>query len=248
MIELRLLSGRIASSSAWTHSAGVGFDRAVDAPHQLVRQSEHQLHRSVHVRAVPGTGRGRRRTRRRGGADPFRRSERSHLRHQRVSLRSEPDAARIARVHWRTTRYSDFGESEAVLQDLRSYEVGGRYRHGLSRYATLRLGYIYRKGAYGFTRIDGPSVVHDIDIGIDYARALSFSRRTTLTFGWARARSTRRPTLPPSADASVSVRRPCQPGARDGSDVARGSRLQPGGWVRRDIRPAGVFRFVQHVA
>lgn len=63
-----------------------------------------------------------------------------------------------------------------------SYQMAGfRFRRSLSRYLALRLGYQYRKGTFGFpadTQIEG----HNIDVGVDYARTLSFSRRTSLTF------------------------------------------------------------------
>lgn len=65
---------------------------------------------------------------------------------------------------------------------LRSYSGGGRLRHGLSRYASLRVGYVYQQGNYGgsFSR---PITIHNIDIGVDYSRPLSLSRHTQLTIG-----------------------------------------------------------------
>jgi hypothetical protein len=53
------------------------------------------------------------------------------------------------------------------------------FRRGLTRYSTLRLGYGYQQADYGFT---DPIVIQDIDVGIDYARPLSFSRRTRVGF------------------------------------------------------------------
>ena len=50
-------------------------------------------------------------------------------------------------------RFSDLGEAtEPTVEALRSYSVGGRFRHGFSRYGSLRLGYVYRQGQYGFVR------------------------------------------------------------------------------------------------
>jgi hypothetical protein len=81
-------------------------------------------------------------------------------------------------------RFSDFEETGvATTQALRSYAVGGRFRQGLTRYASLRLGYVYRQGHYNFARGNAFVGVHDIDVGVDYARALSLTRRTTLDFG-----------------------------------------------------------------
>jgi hypothetical protein len=84
-----------------------------------------------------------------------------------------------------TFRYSDYNQqSTSLSQDLRSYSVGGRYRHNLTRYAALRLGYVYRKGSYGLVGdLSRPAAVHDIDVGVDYKRPLSLTRRTTVDFG-----------------------------------------------------------------
>jgi hypothetical protein len=66
--------------------------------------------------------------------------------------------------------------------DLDAQSAGFRFIRGLSRYASLRLGYAYRYGSYG----GGPGTAevngHDIELGVDYARALSFSRRTSFSF------------------------------------------------------------------
>jgi hypothetical protein len=77
------------------------------------------------------------------------------------------------------------GGSADPTSDLRSYSVGGRYRHGLTRNMALRIGYIYRNGTYGYGVVggNGSTAIHDIDTGIDYRRALSFTRRTRLDFG-----------------------------------------------------------------
>jgi hypothetical protein len=83
-----------------------------------------------------------------------------------------------------TYRYSDLSSAGGAptVEALRSYGIGGRYRHGLSKYASLRLGYIYRQGQYGFVRTNTATAVHDIDIGVDYGRALSLTRKTSLDF------------------------------------------------------------------
>jgi hypothetical protein len=52
--------------------------------------------------------------------------------------------------------------------------------HLLSRDLSLRFGYVYTAGRYGDDRRFG---THSIDVGVDYNRALSVSRRTTLSFG-----------------------------------------------------------------
>jgi hypothetical protein len=63
---------------------------------------------------------------------------------------------------------------------LTAFDVGGSYSHGLSRDLSLRLGYTYRQAEYA-ERLRPR--YHDLDIGIDYNRPLSRSRRTRLGFG-----------------------------------------------------------------
>jgi hypothetical protein len=67
-------------------------------------------------------------------------------------------------------------------QDLRSLGIGGRYLYNLSRSSSVHLGYFYRQGQYSYLATGQSTVAHDIDIGIDYHRPLSFSRRTHLDF------------------------------------------------------------------
>lgn len=67
-------------------------------------------------------------------------------------------------------------------QDLRSFGFGGRYGYNLTKSATLHFGYIYRGGQHAYGSAQGPTAAHDIDAGVDYHRALSFSRRTQFDF------------------------------------------------------------------
>jgi hypothetical protein len=61
--------------------------------------------------------------------------------------------------------------------------ANGRFRHNVTRNAALRLGYGYSE-ALNTIDTAGPKIVNQIiDAGVDYNRALSFSRRTTLRFG-----------------------------------------------------------------
>jgi len=63
--------------------------------------------------------------------------------------------------------------------DLREQRVGGRLTRSLSRYGGVELGYALRKGRYAL-QAESPSLVtHDVSAGFNYARPLSFSRRTT---------------------------------------------------------------------
>jgi hypothetical protein len=72
-------------------------------------------------------------------------------------------------------------------QDARTHSFGGGYDLGLTRYATLALGYTYREGRYGGAAGDAAAaadrnrVVHDLNIGLAYDRPLSRSRRTFIS-------------------------------------------------------------------
>lgn len=78
-------------------------------------------------------------------------------------------------------------ESEVEESPLRDYvshtaTAGFQYARPMTRNATLRLGYGIRWSDR--KRISGePELMHNIDAGVDYSRALSFSRRTFFTFG-----------------------------------------------------------------
>jgi hypothetical protein len=74
---------------------------------------------------------------------------------------------------------SDF---TALDSDFTAHGTWGRYLYALGRGVALRLGYGYR-AAHSPQLGEGRHVAsHDIDTGIDYSRALSLSRRTTLSF------------------------------------------------------------------
>jgi opacity protein-like surface antigen len=65
--------------------------------------------------------------------------------------------------------------------DLTSQQAGIRFRRRFTRYMSLRLGYEYIHGVYPFpvsTKVEN----HNIDVGLDYARTLSFSRKTSFSF------------------------------------------------------------------
>ena len=70
--------------------------------------------------------------------------------------------------------------SSADAPEQRSYESGGGFQYNLGRGLDLNLGYRYTEAAYGDDT--DPFVTHSINAGVDFERALSFSRRTTLSF------------------------------------------------------------------
>ena len=76
--------------------------------------------------------------------------------------------------------YYSLTESTADnLFGVKSASWGGRFTQGLTRYATLRLGYGKQEASYT-SPVRQISAVDTYDIGVDYARPLSFSRRTTV--------------------------------------------------------------------
>lgn len=68
-------------------------------------------------------------------------------------------------------------EGDVDTLGLTSWELGGAFTYGFTRDATLRLGYVRRHAEYASAL---RPVQHDLDIGVDYRRALSRSRRTYL--------------------------------------------------------------------
>jgi hypothetical protein len=93
-----------------------------------------------------------------------------------------------------------FKGAASVARDVISYHAGGGLGYPMGRNAVLRLGYTYRHAQYaGLAR---PSQ-HDIDLGVDYDRPLSRSRRTRLGFS---AGSTLIEGPSPSRPATEAVR------------------------------------------
>jgi hypothetical protein len=64
---------------------------------------------------------------------------------------------------------------------MTSQSAGARLTRRLTRYASLRTGYTYRVATSGST--DVRPRVDDLDVGIDFSRPVSVSRRTTVSFG-----------------------------------------------------------------
>jgi hypothetical protein len=95
---------------------------------------------------------------------------------------------------------ADMVGNAAGYADLRSYEAGTRFAYSVSRDTKLRIGYAYRAAQYSAAL---RPYEHDVDVGVEYSRPLSRTRRSsfTLTMG---------PTLIDEAPASsepAAVRR-----------------------------------------
>src|SRR5688572_13513443 len=78
---------------------------------------------------------------------------------------------------YRQTQFKDSGEG------FRWQLANGRFRHNVTRNAALRLGYGYSEAQNSLDTAGRTIVNQIIDAGVDYNKALSFSRRTTLRFG-----------------------------------------------------------------
>lgn len=76
-------------------------------------------------------------------------------------------------------RYADFVGNDPLFTDLRSYGAGGRYLYNLDRNLKLIMGYTFRNAQYSlFQR----SVEHSGDMGLEYARPLSATRKMVVSF------------------------------------------------------------------
>jgi hypothetical protein len=93
-------------------------------------------------------------------------------------------ASLAAAYHLRSSYVFDTEETASVFQDATSHagSVAFGYVRPMTRYATLNLGYGL-KVSDGRSRDGEPDAMHDVRAGVNYSRPLSFSRRTSLTFG-----------------------------------------------------------------
>ena len=90
---------------------------------------------------------------------------------QRISL--------VADVAWQDARFVS-AEAGRVTSRRASF----RLQEKLTRDLGWHAGYGYREGIFNSIPTAGAgAIVHDLDIGLDYAHALSVSRRTSITFG-----------------------------------------------------------------
>ena len=77
--------------------------------------------------------------------------------------------------------YTTLGDNAA---SLRLYDVSGSLTYQLTRDVGLVTGYGVQQGSYRFATAPAPSLLNlqNINLGINYQRALSFSRRTSVGF------------------------------------------------------------------
>jgi hypothetical protein len=87
------------------------------------------------------------------------------------------------RIGRRLTADADYAQNWGEAPEglaFTSQRSGGGLTWGLSRGLALRTGYSYTHARY--RGVGTPLEQHNIDAGVNYTRALSFSRRTTLSF------------------------------------------------------------------
>jgi hypothetical protein len=93
-----------------------------------------------------------------------------------ISHRLTPRSSLSADYNWSSIDYQTSG------LPYRNWGAGGGYSYALTSRAAARAGYHFRKGVSGYYYGGQPVIGHDIDVGIDYSRPLSASRRTTVGF------------------------------------------------------------------
>jgi hypothetical protein len=83
-------------------------------------------------------------------------------------------------------RYTHIVGNNPGYQDLRSYDAGSRFSYSVDRDVKLRIGYTYKEAQYSapqysYSRLLRPTE-HDLEVGIDYSRPLSPTRKATFAF------------------------------------------------------------------
>ncbi len=76
----------------------------------------------------------------------------------------------------------NYVDSRYSAQTFRNWGAGGRYSYRVTSTLGVHLGYHYHRALSALYYANRPIDGHDIDVGIDYSRALSFSRKTTVGF------------------------------------------------------------------
>lgn len=107
-------------------------------------------------------------------------------------------------TYWfRTLNVDEPDASEAAFRDYESHSgsLGIHYQKPITRYATLQLGYGIRASDRR-SRSGEPEFLHNVDVGVNYSRALSFSRRTSVSFGTGSAIAVSEPLDPATNERS----------------------------------------------
>lgn len=96
----------------------------------------------------------------------------------RVDMRADVGArsSLTGEYSYRRTQFADSPEA------FRWQLANARFSHNVSRDAAIRVGYGYGQSQNSLGQTGPEQVYHNIELGVDYRRALSFSRRTSVTF------------------------------------------------------------------
>lgn len=107
---------------------------------------------------------------------------------------------------YRWVEILDDDPAASRFKDYRSHAGSAsiQYARPVTRSATMVLGYGIRATESGSLTGD-PSVVHNVNAGINYGRALSFSRRTSLSFSTGSAIATTERIDVPGADKHTRI-------------------------------------------
>lgn len=85
-------------------------------------------------------------------------------------------------------QYNDRVHETDLWGDLNAHSLSGRLSRNLSRNAVLTTQYRYRSGEFGFA-LEGKTRQHAIDVGINYTRPLSPTRRVVMGFSVGAAKA-----------------------------------------------------------
>jgi hypothetical protein len=72
---------------------------------------------------------------------------------------------------------------EQLQRDARTFGIHGQFARNLTRNTVARIGYRYRDGDLGIG-LTAPTVEHGVDVGVDYIRPLSATRRALIGFSF----------------------------------------------------------------
>jgi opacity protein-like surface antigen len=75
--------------------------------------------------------------------------------------------------------YTDY---QAQARPYTNYAAGAGFSYRTSPRSSIRLGYHFRRATLGYVAVNRPVDSHDLDIGLDYSRPLSRSRKATIGF------------------------------------------------------------------
>jgi hypothetical protein len=96
--------------------------------------------------------------------------------------------------------YTDY---QARSKPFKSASGGGMYRYRITSRIGIHAGYHYRHGTLGYySTTDEPVDIHDLDVGVDYNRPLSRTKK--LTFGFSTGSSIYKVTESPALTGVVS--------------------------------------------